>query len=171
MRTLANLFCLTTFCLTALVGGCAPALDANSPALAATAAKCEAPTADLLVEEAPMLPGRDCIGCHSSGGIARDVAWTAAGTVFDSIGSPCNSGGLADVQVQIADATTRQILITLTTNRTGNFFTSESRKFQNIIARITKGTMTKEMSTPAPSGDCPSCHYPGGPAGGRIYLN
>jgi hypothetical protein len=166
MRKLTTLFGIAGLAL----AGCAPSVKASSIS-AAAAAKCEAPTDDLLVEEPPMLPGRDCISCHSSGGQASDVTWTAAGTVFDNIASPCNSGGIGDVKVEIADATTRQILITLTTNRTGNFFTAESRKFQNIIARVSKGGLVKEMSTPAPTGDCPGCHYPGGVAGGRIYLN
>jgi hypothetical protein len=171
MRNLFASLCAATL-LVLSVPGCEE--EVNLDAVPEAKNNCEPPTAELLNAEAPMLPGRHCMGCHSAGGQAGDRVWTAAGTVYASPTSPCNTGGLPDVRVDIADpADNKRILITLYTNRTGNFFTSETRKFQGIIARVTdtKTGKFKEMSTVAPNADCGSCHYPGGPAGGRIYLN
>lgn len=133
------------------------------------AAGCEAPSADNLVPEAPMLPGRHCMGCHKDGGDSR-YTWTAAGTVFGSLNSSCNTGGLDGVRVDIVDETNR-LLITLTTNRAGNFYTSENLNFTRIKAKVSKGGKSKVMNSVQPNADCPSCHYPGGSAGGRIYLD
>lgn len=144
--------------------------DVNLDAVPGAAAGCEPPSADNLVPEAPMLPGRHCIACHQAGGQADRLPWSAAGTVFPATTSPCNSDGLEGVTVQIADET-RKILITLTTNRSGNFFTAEPLQFHSIIARVSKDGKVREMQTPAPNADCPSCHYPGGAAGGRIFLD
>ena len=55
---------------------------------------CEAPSEDNLNPEAPMLPGRHCIGCHKAGGQASRRAWVAAGTVYASPTSSCNTQGL-----------------------------------------------------------------------------
>lgn len=151
-----------------LLGACAS--DVNLAAVPEAVAGCEAPTEDLLVPEAPMLPGRHCIACHTEKGQADGLNWTAAGTIYAKQGSRCNTGGLEGVKVEIADDT-RKILITLYTNRTGNFFTSEIRDFSKVRVRISKDGVTKEMVGTQPSADCPSCHYPGGQAPlGRIYL-
>ena len=64
--------------------------------------------------------------------------------------------------------------MTLYTNRTGNFFTAEKFDTSNIIARITgPDGKFREMQAGSSNGsaDCGSCHFPGGVAGGRIYLN
>ncbi len=103
-----------------LLAHCVPQVDPATVSEAET--QCEPATPDLLVEEAPMLPGRHCDTCHSSSGQASNRVWTAAGTVYGSPTSPCNSGGLEGVRVDLADQTQR-ILITLYTNRTGNFRT------------------------------------------------
>ena len=148
--------------------GCAS--DVNLSAVPEAQNGCEAPTPDELNPEAPMLPGRHCIGCHVSGGQASRRAWTAAGTVFDSPTAKCNTQGLEGVKVEIADSN-RKILITLYTNRSGNFFTAEPFKSSAIIARISKDGKWKEMQGVMTTSDCGSCHFPGGIAGGRIYLN
>ena len=63
--------------------------------------------------------------------------WTAAGTVFDSPTAKCNTQGLPGVKVEISDSK-RKVLITLYTNRSGNFFTSEPIDFSAIVARVSK---------------------------------
>ena len=131
--------------------------------------ECDPATADELIPEAPMLPGRNCSVCHSPTGQAGRRTWTASGTVFDSPNAKCNQG-LAGVKVEIADAT-RKVLITLTTNRSGNFFTSEPINFSGIIARVSKDGKFKEMQGAMVNANCNDCHFPGGIAGARIYLN
>ncbi|MFO0579054.1 MAG: hypothetical protein U1A78_34050 [Polyangia bacterium] len=150
------------------IGACAA--DVNLGAVPEAVAGCEAPSADNLAPEAPMLPGRRCLACHKGAGQAGDLVWTAAGTVYASPSSACNTGGLDGVKVELADET-RRVLITLYTNRSGNFFTAEPLRYSRLIARVSKDGKVKEMQTPAPSGDCASCHLPGGAAGGRIFLN
>lgn len=168
MKALRSLFFLALAAPALLVSACKSQVDI---ALVPSAvAGCEAPTEDLLVPEAPMLPGRRCMACHTETGQADGLNWTAAGTVYASPDSSCNSGGLEGVKVEIADET-RKILITLFTGRTGNFYTSETRDFSRVRVRISKDGKTREMQGVMPSADCPSCHYPGGAAGGRIYLN
>ena len=59
MRSLLRLGCA----LLAL-GAVACADDVNLDAVPGAAAGCEPPSADNLVPEAPMLPGRHCIACR-----------------------------------------------------------------------------------------------------------
>jgi hypothetical protein len=133
--------------------------EVNLSAVPLAVAGCEAPTEELLVPQAPMLPGRACITCHAVGGQAEDLPWTAAGTVYDSPNSPCNTE-------------TRKVLITLFTNRTGNFFTAEPLKYNKLIVRVSKDGKVREMASALPSNaNCALCHYSGGPAGSRVYLN
>lgn len=144
--------------------------EVNLAAVPQAVNECEPPTNDQLIPEAPMLPGRNCSVCHSPSGQASRRTWTASGTVFDSPNAKCNTQGLADVKVEIADAT-RKVLITLYTNRSGNFFTSEPISFTGIIARVSKDGKFKEMQGAMVNANCNDCHYPGGIAGARIYLN
>lgn len=143
--------------------------EVNLAAVPQAVNECDPPTADELIPEAPMLPGRNCSVCHSPTGQASRRTWTASGTVFDSPNAKC-SQGLADVKVEIADAT-RKVLITLYTNRSGNFFTSEPINFSGIIARVSKDGKFKEMQGAMVNANCNDCHFPGGIAGARIYLN
>lgn len=151
-----------------MAAGCAPPV--NLAAVPEAVAGCEPPTEDELVPEAPMLPGRNCVVCHSPTGQASRRVWTAAGTVYDSPNAKCNTQGVPGVKVEIADKN-RKILITLYTNRSGNFFTSEPIDFTGVIARVSKDGKFKEMMGAQVNAFCPECHYPGGAAGGRIYLN
>lgn len=146
---------------------CAPPV--NIAAVPQAVNGCDPPTEDELVPEAPMLPGRNCLVCHSPQGQASRRVWTAAGTVYANADDKCNQG-LAGVKVEIADAN-RKILITLTTNRSGNFFTSEPIDFRGVIARVSKDGKFKEMQGAMVNAYCPECHYPGGIAPGRIFLN
>ena len=43
--------------------------------------------------------------------------------------------------------------------------------FGAITARISKGDKSRMMQGVMTSADCGSCHFPGGQAGSRIYLN
>ena len=132
-------------------------------------AGCEAPTNADLVETAAMLPGRRCLACHKQDGQAEKFSWRAAGTVYKSLMSPCNQEGVEGVQVDIADEN-RKILVTLFTNRRGNFYTSEPLKYQRLIVQLSKDGVSRRMETQPETGDCASCHNPKGLAGGRIYF-
>jgi mono/diheme cytochrome c family protein len=157
-------------CAGAFLLGCAA--DVDLAAVPQAVAGCEAPTDDELVPEAPMLPGRHCIACHNPMGQASRRVWTAAGTVFDSPTANCNTGGIDNVKVEILDPVhNNQVIITLYTNRTGNFFTAEPRNFTAITARVSKDGKMRQMQGTMATADCIACHYPGGAAGGRIYLN
>jgi len=147
--------------------GCVEGVDVNKTEGAS--AGCEEPTEELTVAQAPMLPGRDCIACHKPDSSAHELPWTAAGTVYDRKDGPCNEGGVRDVKVEIMDEN-RKVLITLTTNRTGNFFTAEPLSFQKMIARISKDNVVKEMPHPVSHANCAACHQAKGFAKGHIYL-
>jgi hypothetical protein len=117
-----------------------------------------------------MLPGRVCQDCHKQGGTGEPFVWTASGTVYPSPTALCDTGGVDGVTVDILDGMSGNVLISLTTNRSGNFYTSESLNSSTIRARISKGSAVQEMVIPSPSTACATCHQPGGEAGGRIYL-
>lgn len=152
---------------TVFVGGC---VEPNLDDIPSAAAGCEQPTNELLRAEAVMLPGRQCLECHNARGQADSLVWTAAGTIFNSPTAKCNTDGVEGVSVQLSDES-GNVLITLTTNRTGNFFTAEPIKFRQLRVRISKDSKVREMTTMPGVGDCASCHQPGAQANARIYLN
>ncbi len=111
-------------------------------------------------EGGSMLPGANCLGCHTGG---EQGKFTAAGTVFtDSNGSGKSSGAI----VTITDASGRSI--TLTTNSVGNFYTTQSLTFP-ITAEVEQGGFTSAMSSEVTTGACNTCHQCGGTAGGKLY--
>ena len=59
----------------------------------------------------------------------------------------------------------------LINNAAGNFYTTQAVTFP-LRARVKKGAMTAEMSTPQANGNCASCHAKPGVSGapGRLYL-
>ncbi len=133
-------------------------------------AGCETPTEANLIPEARMLPGRVCQTCHTQNGEAGRLIWTASGTVYPTGKSTCDTSGVDAVKVEILDAA-GHTLITLITNRSGNFFTSETLTTP-IRARITQGNVVREMAALQTITSCATCHQPGGAApGGRINLN
>jgi cytochrome c553 len=154
--------------LVAMCIGCeAPVrLDAARDAVAG----CEPPSEATLVPTARMLPGRVCQACHVRDGQAGALEWTASGTVYARPDAPCNEGGLEGVQVDLLDSMNR-VIVTLTTNRSGNFFTAEPLAAAGVRARLSKDGRLREMSGLQGSAACAACHRPGGIAPGRIYLD
>src|SRR5579872_3985386 len=104
-------FSLRRTCLAVgLLLGCtlsAPGCGPPNGALVTDAARagCEMETDVETATNANMLPGRDCGYCHHAGGQATNSPWTVSGTVYGSPNSPCNSGGLGGVVVQVLDPT------------------------------------------------------------------
>jgi len=112
-----------------------------------------------------MHPGGDCIDCHAGGGGPR---FTAAGSVMDAWHEPDDCFGMQGVAVEIlgADgATTR-----LTTNETGNFYTSDAIATPYTAKLIGADGATREMFTAQTDLDCMHCHTAAGANGapGRI---
>jgi hypothetical protein len=115
-----------------------------------------------------MNPGLACIACHS---ISRGApTFTAAGTVYPSGHEPdrCN-GASGAITVELRDATGRTAMVT--PNSVGNFFYQGALTLP-ITAAVHYQGRTREMITPAASGDCNSCHTQNGDmsAPGRITL-
>lgn len=112
-----------------------------------------------------MHPGRACITCHES---EDGPLWTIAGTVYPSLHEPndCN-GTRGRVEVVITDA--KGATLTLPVNTAGNFFTSTAVTFP-VHAKVVSGSTENAMIAAQTSGDCNSCHTPGGAsaAPGRV---
>lgn len=155
-----------------LWGGCGSKeifVDLESVPLAKAA--CEAPTMAQLRNDALMLPGRNCQSCHLPSGQAASVRFTISGTVFRSLSSSCNTGGVGDVKVEILDASGR-VQATLTSNAAGNFYTAAAVTFP-IRARVSKDGVTREMMSTTAIGSCAACHQkePKYSTEGILYLN
>ncbi len=134
-------------------------------------AGCEKPTLDQRVASPRMLPGWDCGVCHGPGGEAEKFTWTLSGTVFQNGTDACNPGGVEGAEVDILDKT-GQIILVLTTNRSGNFFSADPLPVPPPYrARVATANKAREMMTPQMTLDCGSCHHPGGTAGARISID
>jgi hypothetical protein len=107
-------------------------------------------TAACIPEEGPMMePGSDCMECHDGGEARR---WTAAGTW----------GGQGN-QVVLRDAGGQ--VLTLRTNRAGNFWTAESLRFPITVAvngQVMPGPPQGANLAAARDGSCNRCHGSGG---------
>lgn len=117
-------------------------------------------------EGGEMLPGADCIACHSEGNAEdpREMGlWSIAGTAFTDIDG---TGPLQGAVIRVTDATGAEI--SLNSNRAGNFYTERTITFP-ITATITSGGQTREMSQEVETGACNSCHTCDGEANGKLY--
>lgn len=112
-----------------------------------------------------MRPGGDCMDCHNRGGGPR---FTAAGSVMDAWHEPDDCFGMQGVTVEIlgGDGVTTR----LTTNETGNFYTSDAIATPYTAKVIGADGATREMFTPQTDLDCMHCHTQAGANGapGRI---
>jgi hypothetical protein len=110
-----------------------------------------------------MLPGADCLACHSVNGADEAPRWTIAGTAFiDRFGSAALNG--ATVRVTGADGAT----IELTTNIVGNFYTSEHVE-KPYTAEVEVDGDVLTMPITQEYGGCNECHACDGTAGGKLY--
>ncbi|MBI5186572.1 MAG: hypothetical protein HZA01_12725 [Nitrospinae bacterium] len=100
-------------------------------------------------------PGRDCSSCHH---------FTLSGTVYS------NPSGGAPAQGAIVSARTSQGIITMETDRLGNFYTKQNFYGPYAIT-ITQGSRTAAMATQPSYGGCNStgCHE--GKSLARVYIN
>lgn len=111
-----------------------------------------------------MLPGSDCLSCHSRGsGEDEAPAWTVGGTVFtDILGTDGTSGAI----IRVTDST--GTTVTLESSRVGNFYTNE-RLTPPLTAQVETDGVVREMSQQVETGACNSCHQCDGAAHGKLY--
>ncbi|MBM4362712.1 MAG: carboxypeptidase regulatory-like domain-containing protein [Deltaproteobacteria bacterium] len=117
-----------------------------------------------------MRPGSDCRRCHSKDSDYPSAPeWTLAGTVYPLADSPAEDG-VEGVTVKVTAPDGAEVL-SLTTNRVGNFYTSKPLPADYRVALEYQGERI-EMPCPPPSGGCAKCHGqpPIGEAPGRIYV-
>lgn len=116
-----------------------------------------------------MNPGLACIACHDTE--PRAPGFTAAGTVYPTGHEPdlCNAPGEQAAVIELHDATGRVAMVS--PNSAGNFYYQGALTLP-LTASIHYMGRTREMTTPATSGDCNSCHTQDGTmsAPGRITL-
>ncbi|GEJ59329.1 hypothetical protein [Anaeromyxobacter diazotrophicus] len=114
--------------------------------------------------------GEECVGCHTPGKKAGRWPFTAGGTVYRTAGDD-PAPGLEGVQVTIEDA--RGKVVRLSTNRAGNFWTSEPLAFPVAVELQREGAERKASVRrgPCASGECDACHARPGKHGapGRLY--
>ncbi|MFZ9520905.1 MAG: hypothetical protein ACO3A4_10550 [Silvanigrellaceae bacterium] len=118
-----------------------------------------------------MSPGENCLSCHGSGGkAAKEAQFTLAGTVFSAATSSTDQG-LEGVKIDITDSAGKAI--SLTSNRVGNFFTSQAISYPLKTVKVSKNGKEASMGTQVSSGGCASCHAQpaAGGAPGRLYLS
>ncbi len=98
-----------------------------------------------------MLPGTDCLSCHSEGERAETI-FTVAGTIFTSNG--CEEG-LAGATVSITDdvGTT----LDLVSNEVGNFFDT-TPLVPPLRVTVKTDAGEHEMESAFDSGSCGACH-------------
>jgi hypothetical protein len=108
-----------------------------------------------------MLPGSECISCHSEGG--ESVAFGVAGTLFSDLDG---SGPASGAVVEITDATGE--VFTMTTTTLGNFYTEASPVFP-VRAAVEDEGNRYAMFLEVETGACNDCHRCEGPPGGKLY--
>jgi len=111
-------------------------------------------------ESATMLPGANCLNCHTGGEAGH---WTLAGTVFTDIDGGGKSSGAT---ITVTDA--KNQIVTMTSNSAGNFYTTKSVSFP-VTAEVEQNGFTTAMGTEVSNGGCNSCHACDGAAGGKLY--
>ena len=111
-------------------------------------------------EGSTMLPGADCLSCHTGGEPGR---FTVGGTVFTDLDGTEQASG---VTVTIRDA--NDDVVSLESNRVGNFYSSASFAFP-ITASVGANGATLEMASAVSTAACNSCHQCDGAAGGKLH--
>ena len=112
--------------------------------------------------EGLMLPGTECLGCHTSGKAATR-AFTLAGTVFatDTCPQPAT-----DAVVRVVDAS--GVTVDLPVNAAGNFYTDRALAPPWRVSLVLGDAITP-MAAPTADGRCNRCHQPA--ASGYISLS
>lgn len=117
-----------------------------------------------------MYPGGTCIQCHledADDDKGDGPIYSAAGTVFPYFGYEEGCAGVEGATVEITDANGQ--VITLMSNRVGNFFTTRAIAMP-YTAKVIVGDREMRMIEPVFNGDCNGCHSATGSEGapGRV---
>ncbi|MCB9793579.1 MAG: hypothetical protein H6741_12725 [Alphaproteobacteria bacterium] len=113
-------------------------------------------------EGGTMLPGSDCLSCHSPGRMDDDESLTVGGTVYvDHLGSDATQGAI----VRVIDSEGR--MVEMTSNRTGNFYSGRSLR-PPLVAEVEVDGRVIPMASEVSTGACNSCHACDGTTG-KIY--
>lgn len=110
-----------------------------------------------------MLPGANCLSCHSEGTNAGAQVLGAAGTVFVDREGSAGAGG---VTVRLLDA--NGVTHEQKTVDVGNFAFEEAIAWP-AAAEVESGAGVMQMGSPVESGGCNGCHACEGQAGGKLY--
>jgi hypothetical protein len=111
-----------------------------------------------------MLPGANCLACHTSdGGDPRAPDWGAGGTIF--VG-PSGTRALDGAKITVTDSKGKQV--TMTSNKTGNFYTPIAL-VPPINAEVEVDGETISMAAPADNAGCNSCHRCDGEALAKLH--
>lgn len=96
--------------------------------------------------------GRDCLGCHS---------FAVAGTVYRADGITPNAGVAVRLTTEAAGGGT--VVSTLTTDASGNFYTSAAVNFgAGLFTGVTSAAGTvRTMTGTITNGSCNRCHVSG----------
>ncbi|HET9598083.1 MAG TPA: hypothetical protein VFP65_21020 [Anaeromyxobacteraceae bacterium] len=114
--------------------------------------------------------GEECVSCHRPGKKAADWPFTAGGTTYATPGDAA-SPGVGGVVVTLTDA--RGKVVTLRSNRSGNFWTHEQLAFPVAVVLQRDGSEQRRTvaSGPCKAGTCNGCHTvpPLNGAPGRLW--
>jgi hypothetical protein len=117
--------------------------------------------------ESPLMhPGLDCISCHNRG---EGPLFQVAGTVYAEIDEQDDYFGVEGIVVQATDKAGKSL--SLKTNKAGNFYSGRGSSLAlPLTVKVFAGKAERDMESPAPSGNCASCHSAQGAhdAPGRI---
>lgn len=139
------------------------ALDSVNPTCDTTHEECAPGVSGCGGEGANMLPGSDCIACHTRGGADEAPNWTAAGTLFDSLDG---GAGVAGATITVTDST--GATVQMTSSSAGNFFTTRAL-VPPLTATVETENGSLEMRDSVSTGACNSCHQCSGTPGGKLY--
>jgi hypothetical protein len=139
---------------------------ADDPSTACNEANEECGTWNCSGEGSRMLPGADCLACHTQGNMPEDDEpdkwYTIGGTVFEDLDG---TAAASDVIVRITDADGR--VVELSSNSVGNFY-GQQDLVMPITAELERDGAVVSMATEVGSAACSSCHSCDGAAGGKL---
>lgn len=163
---------VTTILLLLFVGCDAGKDDTSSGTCATENEDCAPGVSGCGGEGSNMLPGSDCLSCHT--GEEDDdrkmvpeeetgSLFTAGGTLFLDLDG---SDYVADAIVRITDA--EGTVVELTTSSKGNFYTNDALVMP-ISAEVETADGVLSMGTTVATGACNTCHTCEGEAGGKLH--
>lgn len=113
-----------------------------------------------------MLPGSNCLACHSPGNYEEDeddAFWSVGGTVFTDLDG---TDGASGVIVRVTDSL--GTMVQMSTSAAGNFYSRDALT-PPLTAEIEVDGVTIAMGSEVETGACNTCHSCDGEAGGKIY--